>query len=134
MIQFAADIPPSLHEADDILTRYGRWAANTGRGARTCGSAEGAYRPSGAGVLDARREAGAVPLTQMERFSAQRALARVPECERVVLSVLYVPRRQPIGQQFRMLQVPPQMAAERHLVGLGMWWNLYRSQIALTAT
>ena len=39
---FAADIPPELQGADDILTRYGRWA--TSYGARKIGRASGRER------------------------------------------------------------------------------------------
>ena len=123
---YSADIPEGLHEADSILTRYGRWAANTGRGARTCGSAEGRYRASGIEALESRRTPADVPLTPAQRVAAQRALVRVPDCERAVLSVLYVPRRQSIGHQLRLLGVPARLSAERHLLGLRIWWNLYQ--------
>jgi hypothetical protein len=124
---FAADIPQALHEADEMLTRYGRWASNSGRSARTCGSAEGSYRPGAGDALEARRDVVSAGLSQAQRVAAQRALARVPEAERVVLTVLYIPRRLPIGAQLRLLQVPPQLSVERHLRGLRMWWNLYQA-------
>jgi hypothetical protein len=127
MRDFAAQIPPDLFEADHTLTLYGRWAAGFGRGARTCGSAEGDYRPGAGEVLQARREAGCAALSQEQRLAAQRALARVPEPERVVLSVLYVPRRFSIGAQLRLHQIPPSLSVDRHLRGLRMWWNLYQA-------
>jgi len=122
---FCADIPPTLHEADEILTSYGRWASDRGRSTRTCGSAEGDYRPSGRDALDARREASEITLTVEQRVASQRALARVPEVNRIVLAVLYVPRPQPVGLQLRRLRIPARLSAERHLSGLRMWWNLY---------
>lgn len=131
MLDFSADIPPALHEADDILTRYGKWAAQ-GRAVRTCGSAEGDYRPGGGEALASRREAADSPLSQDQRLAAQRALARVPEIERVVLAVLYVPARGSIGARLRAMGVPPRLSQERHLNGLRIWWNLYQLTAAAT--
>lgn len=123
---YAATLPRELHEADDVLTKYGRWAVARG-GSRTCGSAEGQYRPEGGEALEARRTPSA-PLTARQRVAAQRALARTPDPFRGVLAALYVPTR-PIGLSMRLLGIPPRLCQERHAVGLGIWWNLYRAQV-----
>lgn len=123
---FAADLTPDLLEADEILTKYGRWAA-AGPGPRTCGSAEGRYRPPGGAVLESRREPVTVPLDMAQRVAAQKSLARVPEVERTVLVILYIPHRIPVGARLRLAQIPPRLSRERHERGLRMWWNLFRA-------
>ena len=54
---FCEEIQPGLEWADDLLTRYGRWATSRSRGARTCGSAEGSYRAPAVGDDALRAEA-----------------------------------------------------------------------------
>ena len=51
---------------------------------------------------------------------------RVPDQERVVLTILYVPQRMPLEQQLRLLRVPPRLCRERHQRGLQMFWTLWR--------
>jgi hypothetical protein len=50
----------------------------------------------------------------------------VPDQERVVLTILYVPQRMPLEQQLRLLRVPPRLCRERHQRGLQMFWTLWR--------
>ncbi len=119
---FAADIPAHLREADELLTRYGRWACDRGR-RRRCGSAEGRYRSP---ANDDDRQPREVLQPDLEALQCQRALARVPDLERVVLTILYVPQRLPVEQQLRLLRVPPRLCRERHLRGLTMFWNFFR--------
>lgn len=123
MQSIAADIPAQLAWADDLLTRYGLWAIGSGRGTRTCGSAEGDYRPP-AGEGDERRVPGPLRLTSAEAVAVSRALYAVPERERTVLAVLYVPRRQSAASQLRMLRIPPQLSRIRHEAGLRMFANV----------
>lgn len=115
----AADIPPRLREADDILHRYGRWAKDRIRLHR-CGSAERAYR---APPDDLDREPKPILMHIDMAMACQRALYRVPQCERVVLSILYVPRRWPPEVQLRRMRIPPRVSRERHLAGLTMFAN-----------
>ena len=119
----SADIPLSLRYADELLSAYGRWAADKPTRHR-CGSAEGAYRPGAGEALEQRREGKQWSLRVDEAMLCQRALARVPDIERIVLVVLYIPRRIPSEAQFRMLRVPPRLARERHLSGLRMFNNI----------
>jgi hypothetical protein len=123
VISFCAAVPCDLHEADDILTKYGRWAAGGGS-ARTCGSAEGRYRAPGREALEARRQP-ASPLEPAQRDAAQRALARVSPANRTVLAALYVPSRWPIARQLRAAGVSPRECASLHLHALRQWWGLY---------
>jgi hypothetical protein len=124
MENIAAEVPQDLQQADEVLTRYGRWAMDRLR-ARCCGSAEGMYRaPRG----DDDRQPREVLMPAFVALDAQRALARVPERERVVLAALYVPQRLPPQAQLRMLGIAPSMARERHIAGLRMFANLYRWQ------
>ncbi len=115
-----AEIPPRLLEADDLLHRYGRWAKDRIR-LHSCGSAERAYRPP---WNEHDREPRVILMHIDLAMACQRALARVPERERVVLTVLYVPRRVPANVQLNRLRIPPRLSRERHLCGLAMFDNL----------
>jgi len=117
----SAEIPQSLQAADERLTRYGRWAMERLRRQR-CGSAEGKYRSFQDDEDRAPRE---VLLHIDEAMACQRALARVPELERKVLTILYVPQRLPIEAQLRLAHIPPRLCQERHLRGLRMFDNLF---------
>lgn len=120
--QIAADIPPALSDADELLHRYGRWAMRRRRKLR-CGSAEGGYHipPN-----DDDREPREVLMLNVDALACQRALARVPDRERIVLAILYVPHRMPAEMQLRLLRIPPKLSQERHLAGLQMFKNLHR--------
>ena len=118
----SADIPQNLQEADERLTRYGRWAMERDRRHR-CGSAEGRYRS----FQDDEDRAPKEVLQHIdEALACQRALAKVPELERAVLVILYVPKRLPIEAQLRLAQIPARLCRERHLQGLRMFENLLR--------
>jgi len=122
----AADVPASLQDADDLLRRYGRWAMNRRRKMR-CGSAEGDYDiPSNDDDRNPREQL----LLNLDALDCQRALAKVPDLERVVLSILYVPQRIPAEAQLRILRIPPRLSQVRHITGLRMFSNIHR---ALTA-
>ena len=118
-IDLYAPIPPSLRSADEHLHRYGRWAKDRNRLHR-CGSAERAYR---APPDDLDREPRAIIMHIDIAMACQRALARVPVQERIVLGILYVPRRLPVEVQLRLLRIPPALCRERHLLGLRMFDN-----------
>lgn len=122
---YAADIPAELVEADDILTRYGRWATSFGPSVRTCGSAEGDYRPGSGEAQEARRTPLALGLTLMQRSAAQLALARQDEPERSVLVVLYVPRGRGIEAELRKIKMKAEVCRGLHLSGLRKWWDTY---------
>lgn len=124
-IAIAAEIPDRLRDADELLTQYGRWASDRDT-ARRCGSAERYYRPEGWQAVDARREPKPVGMHIDVAMQCQRALARVPDRERIVLQVLYVPRRLPPEAQLRILRIPPRLSQERHRTGLTMFANLFR--------
>jgi len=122
---FAAIIPPSLADADEILTRYGRWAMDRAA-IRKCGSAERDYRP--AQNDDDRQPRQELPTT-VEAMAAQRALQRVPDRERIVLSIIYIPRKLPIAAQLRIANIPARLCQERHISGLRMFNNLFKIAI-----
>lgn len=121
----AAEIPLDLREADELLAKYGRWAKDRRRYER-CGSAEGAYK---APPNDDDRQPKMLTLTLSEAMACQRALAGVPQAERIVLGVLYIPRKVSVEVQLRRLNVPPRLSRERHLSGLRMWWNRLRLRV-----
>lgn len=122
---FTADIPPDLAWADDLLTRYGRWATRRSRGIGTCGSAEGNYRAPAREDDDARRTPAPVGLTAAEAVAVNRSFQQVPDRERIVLRVLYVPQRQPVHVQLELLRIPPSLCRARHAAGLRMFANLH---------
>jgi hypothetical protein len=118
---FAAIIPPQLAEADQVLTRYGRWAMDRVR-RQCCGSAEGMYRSPQNDDDRAPRE---MLLPAWQAMAAHRALIGVPDRERIVLHILYVPKRLTVQVQLRRLRIPPQLSQQRHLLGLRGFANLY---------
>ncbi len=121
-VNLVQELPVDLREADERLTRYGRWAMDRLR-RHTCGSAEGRYRS----FQDDEDRAPREVLQHIdEALACQRALAKVPEQERKVLTILYVPQRLPIEAQLRMAHIPPRLCQERHLRGLRMFENLYK--------
>lgn len=131
-MNIAADIPLDLADADEALTLYGRWAADR-ESRRRCGSAEGHYRPESWHALEDRRTPRGTGLTLQDALICQRALARVPDRERVVLAVLYIPRRTPPEVQLRILRIPPQLSQQRHLAGLRMFDNWRRVLVGAPA-
>jgi hypothetical protein len=120
---FTATIPQNLLEADERLTRYGRWAMDRAR-RRQCGSAEGRFRSP---QNDDDRQPSEVLMHVDEALACQRALARVPELERKVLTILYVPQRLSVEVQLRLERMPPRLCQERHLRGLRMFANISRA-------
>lgn len=126
-MNLAADIPPSLRDADELLTRYGRWAMYRAA-KRKCGSAEGNFK---APPNDDDRKPREQLMSQQDALDCQRALARVPDVERVALTILYIPqhvngRMVPAVVQCRLLRLPPRLMQDRHLRGLRMFDNLLR--------
>jgi len=124
---FVCEIPPGLAWADETLERFGRWATSRGRGARTCGSAEGQYR------APSRDEAPPAPtglgMSTSEAMAAHRALQAVPELQRTVLRILYVPERRPVEALLRSQGIPPRLCRIRHAEGLQMFANLHRLHV-----
>lgn len=129
----AAEIPPALRQADETLAQYGRWATtHGGRGSRPatldrCYIREADRRESLEAFQRRREHVPDDPLMPTpEALVAQRALARVPDVERIVLAILYIPGRLPPQAQLRILRIPPQLSRVRHLAGLRMFDNLCR--------
>ena len=123
-INLVQELPLDLKDADERLTRYGRWAMDRQR-RRSCGSAEGRYRS----FQDDEDRAPREMLQHIdEALACQRALARVPELERRVLGILYVPTKLSVEVQLRLAFIPPRLCQERHLRGLRMFDNIFKSQ------
>lgn len=127
----AAEVPERLAHADELLTRYGRWAVQSGRGG-TPYTVDRQYireadRRESLEAYQRRRESALrdMLLTVADAMRVQRALAKVPDRERIVLAVLYVPRKVPPREQLRILRIPPRLSRERHLEGLREFSRLY---------
>ncbi len=122
-VNLVQELPVGLRDADERLTRYGHWAKDRAK-RHCCGSAEGRYRSN---QDDLDRQPAEVPLHIDEALACQRALARVPELERRVLVILYIPQRAPVEVQLRLAHIPPRLCQERHLRGLRMFDNIFKS-------
>jgi hypothetical protein len=119
-----ADIPRELEDVDEILTRYGRAVMDRYR-KHHCASAEGRYAipPN-----DDDREPREVLMHEVDVQLVQRALASVEERFRVILQILYVPKRLPAAAQLRIAKIPPAVSCERHLAGLRFFASRYRTE------
>jgi hypothetical protein len=130
-LSITCEITCELRQADYTLTEYGRWATRASGGAGFCGSAERGFRrqidrrESIESFLDRRVPRNPLMATQ-DALRCQRALAQLPDRERIVLSVLYVPRRLPPEAQLRIMRIPPSLSVLRHKAGLRMFVNMYR--------
>lgn len=124
-VNLVKELPVDLREADERLTRYGRWAMDRQR-RRTCGSAEGRYRSA---QDDQDRQPPEVLQHIDEALACQRALARVPEQERRILAIIYIPSRQSVEVQLRLAHIPARLCQERHLRGLRMFDNIFKSTV-----
>ncbi len=122
-----AAFPESLADADEALTRYGRWAADRSRNNRRCASAEGLYQGESWQAVERRRSPAPVAMLAADAMLCQRALVRVPDRERMVLNILYIPKSKPPEAQLRILRIPPQLCQVRHLAGLRMFDNLHKA-------
>lgn len=117
----AADIPRELFEADEVLTRYGRSVMDRFR-KQHCASAEGKYSIPPNDDDRAPRE---VLLSEGDTRLVQRALLGVPDLERTVLQILYVPQRQPAEAQLRLKRISPETSCQRHIAGLRVFASRY---------
>lgn len=118
-------IPDDLAEANELLNAYGRWAQDRYR-KQHCASAEGRYR---APPNDDDREPKAYMPPDFKAMEVQRALQAVPDLQRAVLHIIYVPKRLPPEAQLRILRIPPRLCQDRHRTGLRMFWNIYRLKV-----
>lgn len=122
----AAEIPIELQDADQLLNHYGRWAMDRYK-KQHCASAEGRYQPP-PNAFD--REPREIILAAPDALICQRALVAVPELERVVLQILYIPKRLPAQAQLRRLNIPPELSVARHLNGLRIFASRHRAECA----
>ena len=75
---------------------------------------------------DARRVGSEQLLPALEAVKVQRSLVAVPDLQRVVLHVLYVPQRLPVEAQLRILRIAPAVCRERHAAGLRAFAHTHR--------
>jgi hypothetical protein len=130
---FAAYVPSEMQRADTLLTQYGRWATSYGRNS-TPGTLDRMYireadrKESLEAFIRRRNYVPSEPLMPvLEALVVQRALQKVADRERIVLTILYVPRREPIPAQLRMLRITPSLCRMRHQQGLrefGHWHDV----------
>lgn len=133
----ACDIPPELRHADDLLMRYGVWCTrdtSRGGGAETLDRMYQRERDKRDTLAEffARREAAYAEATREpimptpEAMLVQRALGMVPDRERIVLTILYVPKwRYTSHEQLAALRITPALARIRHLHGLRCFADMY---------
>jgi len=118
--QLYADLPKELHEADEILKRYGRWARG-GSGPERCGSAEGAYRAP-QDDEDRQPTEPIMPAADVERV--RRSLARLPMMTLCIIQWLYV-RPGSVPAMARKHGLKPRHMQERHLEGVQLFWRTW---------
>lgn len=125
----AADIPENLVRADELLTRYGRWATSGGRGGAPYTLdrqfIRAADRRESLEAYERRREAKILLMPVAQAMVVQRVLAKVSDRPRVILTVLYIPKKVSPREQLRILRIPPRLSRERHLEGLREFSRLY---------
>ena len=122
----SSPIPPDLADADALLTKFGRWAMSR-LTRRRCGSAEGQYR---AKPDEEDRTPREIVMPTHEAMRVQSALAKVPQKWRLVLELLYVPRRAGTrivdpAIMLRACRIPPRLSQARHIEGLRSFANIY---------
>jgi hypothetical protein len=128
---FAAEIPRELQRADELLTQYGRWATSYGsrKGAPTLDRMfiREADRKESLEAYQRRRAhvPGEMLMSTPDALNVQRALAKVPDRENIVLRILYIPRRQPVHVQLAALRITPSLCRIRHESGLRMFKHLH---------
>lgn len=120
----AGEIPENLRQADELLTNYGKWAMQYGGSSRPETLDRMYIRPRDFEAARKRREVREAIMLTADAMRVQRALTRVPDRERVVLTILYV-RPWSAAAQLRRLQVPPRLSRDRHVTGLRMFWNIH---------
>lgn len=125
--QLYCDLPPELHEADDILTRYGRWARGGGSGAR-CGSAEGMYR---APQNDEDRQPREPTMPQLDVERARIAMGLLPAMTLLIIQWLYVDTGN-LHAKMRKFDIKPRHMRERHLDGVTLFWHHWKRLAPMT--
>ena len=125
--QLYADLPTDLREADDILSRYGRWARG-GYSPGRCGSAEGAYR-SPQDDEDRKPREPVMPALEVERVKD--ALGRLPMMTLLVIQWLYIDTGQ-LHAKMRRHGIQPRHMRERHVEGVRLFWTGWQSSAPMT--
>ena len=116
--QLYADLPAELHEADELLNRYGRWARGGGGGGARCGSAEGMYRAP-QDDEDRRPREPVMPPLEVER--AKEAKSTLPMMTLLIIQWLYVDTGA-LHAKMRQHGIQPRHMRERHLDGVRLFW------------
>ena len=115
-------IPPDLREADETMVRYGRWAQDRYQ-KQHCASVEHKYRPPKQWEEEEKQEPFIPAFKAME---VQHALVKVPMQYRRVMQAHYIPQRLPPEALRRMYRLSPRTWDASNLLGLRMFWNIYR--------
>jgi len=127
--QLYADLPAELHEADEILNSYGRWANRGGGGAR-CGSAEGMYR---APQDDEDRKPRMPLMAPLEVDRCREALGTLPMMTLLVIQWLYVDTSG-LHAKMRKHGIQPRHMRERHLDGVRLFWLSWKRNEKITSS
>lgn len=112
-------IPVDLRDADELLTKYGQWAQDRYK-KQHCASVEHNYRPPD---FEPRPEPF---IADFKAMQVQHSLVVVPMQYRRVLQALYIPQRLPPNALRRKHNIPTKTWENSHILGLRMFWNIYR--------
>lgn len=99
LADLSAPIPPELREVEDLLRRFGVWAAGRGTQGVTAGP---------------------------DVHECRRVMYQLAAPWRAALELLYVPAREPIEARMRRLRLTPRMLRERQIAALYALRNLMR--------
>ncbi|WP_370682250.1 hypothetical protein [Comamonas sp. GB3 AK4-5] len=116
--------PVDLRQAEGLLEKYGHWAQDRYKKQR-CASAEGGYVPPPLPM--AERDLPMEPfIPDWSAVGVQRALNQVPLQYRRVLQAYYIPQRLPHHAIRRQHKISPRIWEESRILGIRMFWNVYR--------
>jgi len=88
-----------------------------------CGSVEGGYTSP---QNDDDREPKELLMSGRDVPKVNKALQAVPELERKILMLLYVPTKLSAVVQLKINRIPHRTCRERHATGVRMFWNNYK--------
>lgn len=128
--QLYADLPQELHEADQILKRYGNWARPKLK-YEHCGSAEGRYVPP---PNDDDRTPKSEIMSRIELDKIRACLGTLPMMTLMIVNLLYANSTSRIQSQMRKHKMQPHHMRERHIEGVRLFWRAWNAKSCKTAT
>lgn len=133
----AAPIPENLLRADELLTRYGRWARTKSRGYKpvTVERQFDAAMDSHESLASWQERCSRVPrdvaMPVRIAVAVQNIVQKLPFHERIVLHALYVPKATPARVQLQIVGVSARNSRVLHISGLRRFDGVSRSDLEI---